>query len=153
MRIVKMVEWDLIDSNGLQLGTAIDDFFSKEIYKKDRYGLFYVRPRKIRKNGLQTGEYLIFTCDGVVRWKAQAASQLCQNVTGLYSATHPVYFKIDLVTLKKVTHPSWLKAPVLRLDDLRRQYSVSGGKPKNSWRGRAWISEPDPPMASFWSTF
>jgi hypothetical protein len=92
MRIVKLSEVEFEDER------AIDDYFDY-LHEADPPGKFRITDRRIAEDGLEPGEYLIFSYNGTICRIALSASGRLDNKDE-YKDTYPFYFKINLDTLQ-----------------------------------------------------
>lgn len=92
MRVIKLSPND----PDMKTRKKVDQFFLTELPKQERKGRFFFPKGRIAKNGIQPGEWLIFTYLGNIVYTARSASHRLENKgIDAQQYQYPFYFCID----------------------------------------------------------
>lgn len=91
MRIIKLNPDDI----EMKTREMVDSFFLTRLHEKDPKGQFLLTKGRIAEDGIQPGEYLVFTYLGDLVYVARSASRR-EATEGPNARQYPHYFCVEL---------------------------------------------------------
>lgn len=122
MRIIK-----LSPLMGFNEATDVFSYF-EETLPQDNRGRFRFTPGRIRADGLDLGEVVLFSHAGHVYYMARAASERLDN-TDEWRDTLPYYFEVDLASIRRVD---------ISLHDIEQRLQAVTGEFKHLAHSQGW---------------
>jgi hypothetical protein len=95
MRIIKLSPDDI----EMKTREMVDSFFLTRLHEKDPKGQFLLTKGRIAEDGIQPGEYLVFTYLGDLVYVARSASRR-EETEGPNARQYPHYFCVDVDSIK-----------------------------------------------------
>lgn len=122
MRIIK-----LSPELGFTKPSDVEDFFEFDLRNRQD-GRFRITKGRIRVDGLEIGEEVLFSLEGQVYYIARAASGRQDN-DDQFSAELPFYFEVDISTLRRVN---------ISLHEIERRLHTETNETKHIVQARGW---------------
>jgi hypothetical protein len=131
MRIIKLSQKDPDMKNK----DAVKHFFQAKLFERDPQGKFLLTKGRISKNGLKSGELLIFSYKNEIVYLGLAKNGRQQN-KGINSYDYPFYFCVDVNSIKLGTG---------HLNELEYELDQIGLLEKNIEQSQGWPIVPESP--------
>jgi hypothetical protein len=132
MRIVKL-SYDM----EFEEPKDVEDFFEDELPNRSN-GRFRITKGRIRSDGLEIGEEILFSFEGRVYYIARAASERLENHDE-FSDKLPYYFEVDRSTLRRVR---------ITLDEIEQRFQAETGRAIILRQTRGWPEIQDQPFVN-----
>jgi len=124
MRFIKLSTDEFPTEEDLQ------EYFSDELPSREPPGRFVFPMGRIGEDGLRAGETLVFTYEARIRYVAEAKTGVLKNADDPETAEYPVYFVINMETLRPTD------VPLQKLEELLAREKIYS---KNLVHSQAWV--------------
>jgi len=106
----------------------VEKFFRNRLPHWNPPGKFRITEGRIAKNGLQPGEEVLFSYNGMIYYIARSATGRLRNEDE-YQNEYPFYFLVEMDTLRAVE---------ITLHDVEQRYHKESGETKSLVQTQGW---------------